>query len=105
MNREQYQGLLNDILDCYDNYKQKYRREDVYPLSSDLEYFTNDYYTALRKEENEEAFNQLLDMHLLWITGNGNVKVNMNYKEKKVQPVNDWKQFSELVYERWKNKR
>ncbi|MCM1162051.1 MAG: hypothetical protein NC412_12615 [Roseburia sp.] len=101
MNQGQYQALLNDIFKENDAYKQKYKREDIYPLSLNLEYFTYDYYVSLSKIESRDAFNKLLDMHLLWITGSGNVQVQEKYREKDLQMIENWKQFSKLVYEKW----
>lgn len=101
ISNDEYYALLDEIFACHYKNIQRYNDDNWYGLNSDLEDFTECYYATLPLEDNIKAFNKLLDMHMRWITGNGKVKVNMQYNNAEVAKISGWKQLSKDIYEKY----
>ncbi len=94
LNSEKIKATIQYIVESYQNLKGRSMENKLFYIKSDLEHFTQFYYMTLSVEKNMEALDKLLEMHIIWLTGNGNIPMKTFYeKEKDLEFPDGWVEF------------
>ena len=85
---------LESIVKGYYNSKNYTVESKLYYIANDLEHFTYCYYQTLPDINSVLALQKVLEMHILWITGNGTISLKKHYVLKNEGKLpNSWTEF------------
>lgn len=82
LNNFQISEVLGDLVnkyfdsDCYSD------ESKLFGLNSDLDNFSYYYYSKLSESENVDALNELIKMHIDWITGNRSIPLAIHFERQ-----------------------
>lgn len=100
LNEEQIAAVLNDMIGKYFNVNESSQDSKLFYLNSDLDRLTYSYYSRLSEADNVEAINELLKMHMEWITGDESLVLTVQYKKKEdISCVTSWDEFCKVLSE------
>lgn len=97
LNENQIVAVLNDMIGKY--FDVKFSQDaKLFCLHSDVDDLVYSYYSRLSEADNVEAINELLKMHMDWITGDQSLILTGQYKKKEdISCVNSWDGFCKAL--------
>ncbi|WP_312421249.1 hypothetical protein [Anaerospora hongkongensis] len=98
LNEDQITAVLNDMIGKYFELNEFSQDSKLFGLNSDLDKLTYSYYSRLSEADNVAAINELLKMHMDWITGDRSLVLTAQYKEKEdISCVTSWDDFCKAL--------
>jgi hypothetical protein len=97
LGESQIKKSLEKIVEGYFNLKNDTIESKLYYIANDLEHFTYCYYKTLPEINSVAALQKILEMHILWLTGNGSIPLKKHYvleiEKSTTELPNSWIEF------------
>lgn len=98
LDEDQIAAVLNDMIGKYFERNEFSQDSKLFGLNSDLDKLTYSYYSRLLETDNVEAINELLKMHMDWITGDRSLVLTAQYKKQDdLSSVTSWGDFCKAL--------
>lgn len=98
LNEEQIAAVLSDMIGKYFKLNKSSQDSKLFGLNSDLDRLAYSYYSRLSEADNLEAINELLKMHMDWITGDSSLVLATQYKKKEsICCITSWDDFCKAL--------
>ena len=98
LDEDQIAAVLNDMIGKYFERNEFSQDSKLFGLNSDLDKLSYSYYSRLPEADNVEAINELLKMHIAWITGDKSLTLITQYKKKEgIGCVTNWVDFCKAL--------
>ncbi|RST76218.1 ATP-binding protein [Siminovitchia acidinfaciens] len=101
LDKDKIRAILDNLISNYFSSETSSDEVKLFSINSDLENFSYCYYETLAIQEGETALNLILEMHNVWLTGNGILPLKTYYtiNEALDMPEN-WLDFCNKLNER-----